>query len=522
MMRPSVRTGILPALASGILLCLGMPGTGGLWPLLFIALVPLLTTLKTASPGLAVQYSLVTGLVHFTSLLYWIVIVMGRYGGLGWYISYPTLVLLALVLSLFLVAFAVSARVLLAGPSMLAALWALPCIWVGLDWIRSFLFTGFPWMDLGYGLWSVPRLIQISDVTGHYGVTFVLLLTNTLVAALWVNGRAKVLRLSILAPAAVLLLGTAFYSAWRWQSLEHWMGTAASMRIGVVQGNILQDEKWVPEDREKTVMGYIGQTESLFSGEKPALVAWPETALPFYPEHNPLMAPVRYMVAGKDFGLLTGAPWYEVVDRQQEKYRYYNSALLLNPDGTFGGRYSKTHLVPFGEYVPMKKYLWFIAPIVQTVGDFTPGTVENPIVYNKARIGVVLCYESIFPDIAEKWAAAGANVLFNLTNDAWYGKSSAPQQSFAMTVFRAVETRRSVVRAANTGISGFIDPLGRVRKRSEIFVPWQAADDVVLNDAIPFVVGPGRLFGPLCLLAGAVLVLDGLRRRRRRRIQAMS
>ena len=521
MMRPFVRQGLLPALASGVLLCLGMPGTGGLWPLLFIALVPLLMALKTATPGQAVRRSLVTGLVHFTSLLYWIVIVMGRYGGLGWYISYPTLVLLALVLSLFLVAFAVSARVLLAGTSTLAALWALPCIWVGLDWIRSFLFTGFPWMDLGYGLWSVPRLIQISDVTGHYGVTFVLLLTNTL-AALWLTDRARVRRLSVLVPVVVLLLGAALYSAWRWQSLDQWMKTAATMRIGIVQGDILQDEKWVPEDREKTVMGYIGQTESLFTDKKPALVAWPETALPFYPEHNPLMAPVRHMVEDHAFGLLTGAPWYEVVDREKEMYRYYNSALLLNPDGTFGGRYSKTHLVPFGEYVPMKKYLWFIAPIVQTVGDFTPGTVENPIVYKNARIGVVLCYESIFPDIAEKWAAAGANVLFNLTNDAWYGKSSAPQQSFAMTVFRAVETRRSVVRAANTGISGFIDPLGRVGKRSEIFVPWQAAADVVLNDNTSFVVGPGRFFGPLCLLAGAVLVLDGLRRRRRRQVTAMS
>ncbi|MDR3631883.1 MAG: apolipoprotein N-acyltransferase [Desulfocapsaceae bacterium] len=514
MMRPFIRQApLLPALASGLLLCLGMPGTGGLWPLLFIALVPLLTALKAATPGQALRCGLVTGLVHFISLLYWIIIVMGRYGGLGWYISYPTLFLLALILSLFVMAFAVSARILLAGPSPLPALWGLPCIWVGLDWIRSFIFTGFPWMDLGYGLWSVPGLIQLSDLTGHYGITFVLLLTNTL-AALILTGREKTLRLPVLAPVAVLLLCLSLYSVWRWQSLDQWMATARTMRIGVVQGNILQNEKWVPEDREKTVMSYLGQTRSLFADNKPALVVWPETALPFYPEYHPgLMAPVWYMVEGSNTGLLTGAPWAEAVETR--KFRFYNSAMLLKPDGTLGGRYSKTHLVPFGEYVPMKKFLWFIAPIVQTVGDFTPGTVENPIVFGDARIGVVLCYESIFPDIAEKWAKVGANVLFNLTNDAWYGKSSAPQQSFAMTVFRAVENRRSVVRAANTGISGFIDPLGRVRKRSEIFVPWQAADDVVLNETVPFVVGLGHLFAPLCLAAGAALTLDGRRRRRR-------
>jgi apolipoprotein N-acyltransferase len=290
------------------------------------------------------------------------------------------------------------------------------------------------------------------------------------------------------------------------------------MPVGVVQGNVEQDKKWLPEEREKTVMDYIGQTVSLFPGKKPALVVWPESALPFFPEaQHPLMIPLRALTTQHQIALLTGAPWYTVVDRRARKYRYYNSALLINSEGNFGGQYFKTHLVPFGEYVPLKKYLPFIAPIVQTVGDFTPGTVENPIVYRSARIGVLLCYESIFPDIAEKWVRAGANILINLTNDAWYGKSSAPEQSFAMTVFRAVENRRSVVRAANTGISGFIDPLGRVRLRSEIFVPWQAVDDVALREEAPFLARYGYLFAPGCLLfGGASLVLGRVLRRRRK------
>jgi len=510
MTRLLVRQSIVPALVSGVLLCISLPGSGGVWSLLFVALVPLFASLSVAKYRQAVRYGLAAGLVHYLTLLYWIVIVLGRYGGLPWYFSYPALLLLAFVLSLFFVVFAVAARYLLIEASPLLILWALPCLWVGLDWIRSFLFTGFPWMDLGYGLWSVPRLIQISDITGHYGITFIILLFNTLITLFLIN-RTKTARAIVLVPVVLLLLAVGGYSAWRWQSLAE--KKYDIIPIGVVQGNVEQDKKWLPEEQRLTVLGYIRQTVSLFKGTKPALVVWPETALPFFPENNPLTADLRQLTRQSRIGLLTGAPWYTITDLNQRKFRYYNSALLIDSSGNFAGQYFKIHLVPFGEYVPLKKYLWFLAPLVQTVGDFTPGTIEKPIIFQKARIGVLLCYESIFADLAEKWVKAGANVLINLTNDAWYGKSSAPHQSFAMTVFRAVETRRSVVRAANTGISGFIDPLGRVQMQSEIFVPWQASEMVVLNDEVTFVVRYGHLFAPLCLFLGFCMILN-LRLRR--------
>jgi len=217
---------------------------------------------------------------------------------------------------------------------------------------------------------------------------------------------------------------------------------------------------------------------------------------------------LKQLTRQSGIGLLTGAPWYTVKDLAKRKILYYNSAILINSDGDLAGQYFKTHLVPFGEYVPMKKYLWFLAPLVQTVGDFTAGKVENPLVFRQAKIGVLLCYESIFAGLSEKWVRHGANLLINLTNDAWYGKSSAPHQSFAMTVFRAVETRRSVVRAANTGISGFIDPIGRVQMQSDIFVPWQAAEEVVLNNEVTFFVRYGHLFAPLCLFLGFCMLVN--------------
>ncbi len=505
MTRFLTRQSIVPALVSGVLLCISLPGSGGLWPVLFVALVPLLWALRTAGKGRAILYGLVTGLVHYLTLLYWIVIVLGRYGGLPWYFSYPGLLLLAFTLSLYFVVFAVAARYMLVKSSPLVVLWALPCIWVGLDWVRSFLFTGFPWMDLGYGLWNVPKLIQISDITGHYGVTFIILLLNTLIAHFLID-RTRAARAVVIVPVILLLVAVGGYSSWRWQSWNN--HRHITMPIGVVQGNVEQDKKWLPQEQRRTVMGYISQTDSLFGSQKPAFVVWPETALPFFPENNSLTKVLLQLTRQKDIGLLAGAPWYTVEDLRKRKIRYYNSALFLDPEGNLAGQYFKIHLVPFGEYVPLKKYLWFLAPLVQTVGDFTPGKIEEPIVFQKARIGVLLCYESIFAELSEKWAKAGANVLINLTNDAWYGKSSAPHQSFAMTVFRAVETRRSVVRAANTGVSGFIDPLGRIRMQSDIFVPWQAVDNVVLNDEVTFVVRYGHLFAPLCLFLGFCMLLN--------------
>jgi apolipoprotein N-acyltransferase len=259
--------------------------------------------------------------------------------------------------------------------------------------------------------------------------------------------------------------------------------------------------------QQETLTNYIGQSRGLIEKNHPSLVVWPETALPFYPVAHPLLQPVRDLAAQGQISLLTGAPWYEQDGGSsdgQELRRYYNSALLFDASGQITDKYSKSHLVPFGEYVPLKKFLPFLAPVVEAVGDFSPGVIQHPLACQNARIGVLICFESIFPDIARKWVGVKANILVNLTNDAWYGRSSAPYHSLAMTVLRAVETRRSLVRAANTGFSGFIDPLGRVRMLSPLFEPWAASTEVVLMDEETWFVRWGYLFAPLCL--GVVMV----------------
>jgi apolipoprotein N-acyltransferase len=525
--------------ATALMLWLAYPGGGELWPLLFVALVPFFVVVMGAKTARqAALLGMLLGLVHFAALLYWIVIVLGHYGGLPVYLAVAALLLLALYMSLYLGVFAMVARLFFLRCPASCALWLIPAAWVALDWCRSFLFSGLPWMDPGYGLARVPWLLQSADLWGHYGLSFILVLLNTLIALLCRAGIQKKGQLGLILPVLLLCAGVALYSFLRWQQIGKEMGQqvqrGATMRVGVVQGNIAQDQKWSPGLQEKALATYFRQTRDLVAQDRPVLVIWPETALPFYPSAHPLMRVVRDFAGQENISLLTGAPWVETAsedkrpggetsqekgDRRRwidaasgadgggaagnsdrKKPRYYNSALLINPHGSLIDGYSKSHLVPYGEYVPLKKMMPFLAPLVEAAGDFSPGAVSHALDCQNARIGVLICFESIFPEIARKWVGVRANLLVNLTNDAWYGRSSAPHHSLAMTVLRAVETRRSLVRAANTGFSGFIDPLGQVQKVSPLFEPWAGTAELVLMEEETWFVRWGYLFSPICLI----------------------
>jgi apolipoprotein N-acyltransferase len=513
-----LRWPLLLSLLSVPLLWLASPGGGDLWTLLFVALVPLLLAIPRFFGRSSFLAGNFTGCLIFLTLLHWIVFVLGHYGGLPIFISIPALVLLSIYMGLYLGLFFVLAGLIFRCLPPLLSLFFLPALWVGLDWLRSVAFSGFPWLDLGYFLWAVPQLVQTADLLGHYGLTYGIVLINTFLALMFMPGQTVRRRLQLAMPMLVVAIAAAGYSRQRWQQLDRAIMDPLRERMwmGVVQGNIDQALKWSPENQQATVATYLRETISLFNEHKPELVVWPETALPFYPPAYKDLGVLHNLTAQYDMALLTGAPWYEVIDRKARKMKFFNSAVLLQPDGKFSGRYDKSHLVPFGEYVPLKKFLPFIAPLVEAVGDFTPGQVERPLVWRQAKAGVLICFESIFADIARSWVNVGANVLVNLTNDAWYGRSSAPRHSMAMSVLRAVETRRSLVRAANTGISGFVDPLGRVRQASAIFETRAMVDDVVLMDEKTVFVRYGYLFAPLCLFLGAAACLSAFFRRRQR------
>ncbi len=493
---------VLP-IVTGAGLWLSFPGGGEFWPLLFVALIPLLLTVRGESADRAAAAGLIAGLAHFLPLLYWIIIVLGRYGGLPWFVSVPALLLLALYMSLYMAAFAALARAILRYFPAILALWLVPALWVGLDWLRGTLFTGFPWMDLGYGLYQTPLLIQVADLAGHHGVTYLIVFSNVLLLFLFGTGRRFAENLLLAGCGLCLLGGAGVYSGTKLTEFTSMISSpdAARMKIGIVQGNIDQSIKWSPPQQKITVDTYLALTESLLrEAELPAVVVWPETALPFYPPSNDQMGPLKNLVAGGEMALLTGAPWYEIIDRQNKKVKFYNSAFLLSPEGAYAGTYYKTHLVPFGEYVPLKKLLPFLAPLVEAVGDFSPGRIDRPLVWQEAKTGILICFESVFPELSRQWVKAGANILVNLTNDAWYGKSSAPHHSLAMAVLRAVETRRSLIRSANTGISAFVNPAGAIDGRSGLFEPWAAAREAVLMTDETVWVRFGYLFAPICLV----------------------
>ncbi len=508
--RPSRLLSLAAAAASALLLVLPMSGLAGCWPLLFVALVPLLSVLRRLPPMRAACMGMSCGLLYNIGLLYWIVIVLGRYGGLPPWISVPAMVLLALYMAGYMAVFCLLLGLLLRRSSNGSAglLLAAPVVWVGLDYLRSILFTGFPWMGLGYGLSGQPLLIQAADLGGQHLITFCVVLVNCLLVLLlerFGNRDAADAggRLLPVALSCLLLLAVGGYSLLRYPQVAAEMQSGETAGVVAVQGNISQDEKWSAARREDTVVRYLSLTRRGMENRDVDLVVWPETALPFYSQRSPLMGQVLDFVRQEGVALLTGGPYFVVQTQQGAEARavdYFNSGMLLDSAGRLAGRYDKQHLVPFGEYVPMRPYLPFLEPLVVSIGDFTAGSSSEPLRSGRIRAGVLICFESIFPGIARNEVRAGSNLLLNLTNDAWYGRSSAPYQSLAMTVFRAVENRRSLVRAANTGISGFVDPTGDIRVRSQLFEPAALTETVALLDGQTVFSRGGYWFGAGCML----------------------
>ncbi|MCI5116769.1 MAG: apolipoprotein N-acyltransferase [Candidatus Electrothrix sp. LOE1_4_5] len=507
------------ALFSAVLLTVAMPGKIGWWPFLFVALLPLLSTLGRLSVRQSILTGIVCGMFFYTGLLYWISPVLQRYGGMHPVVTITALFALVVYMTTYLCLFCCLGNSILIlrcrskGTSTALLLLAAPTLWVGLDFLRGTLFTGIPWMDIGYALYRQPLLIQAADLGGHHVITFAVVLINALL--LWLISRIQTADAAAsgyhFAPPVVVFLLLAFlggYSTVRYQQIVSKVATADTAFISAVQGNIQQNIKWVPSYKEKTIDQYLLLSRQIVTEEteKPDLFVWPETALPFYPAREPLMNKVLDFVWEKDILLLTGSPFFTVKPTQRKKVAYYNSALLLDRTGSMSARYNKQHLVPFGEYVPLRHYLWFLKPLVEVVGNFTAGDSSQPLDGETIQVGVLICFESLFPNIARKEVAEGANLLANLTNDAWYGRSVAPDHSWAMTVFRSVENRRSLVRAANTGISGFVSPTGEILQETELFKAKAISARIPLMTLQSVFVRGGHHFDSICLFLALILL----------------
>jgi len=273
-------------------------------------------------------------------------------------------------------------------------------------------------------------------------------------------------RIAPLAVTVVALLAIAVWGSRRVAS-RPWTREGEAIRVGLVQGNVDQAIKWDPSSAAQIFQDYIRYTRrAIFDGAR--LVLWPESSTPFMFEEDAAGAlQLRTLAKQAGVTLLFGSDQIE----RGTPMRYYNAAFVVRPDGTTGGVYRKMHLVPFGEYVPMQRLLFFAAPLTEQVGTFSPGTSPELLPVDGHHASVAICYEVIYPALVRQFVAEGSELLTTITNDAWFGKTSAPYQHFEQASMRAIETGRYLVRAANTGISGIVDPYGRVLARTGIFEP---------------------------------------------------
>jgi apolipoprotein N-acyltransferase len=502
----SPRGRLLAAALSGVLIFLSFPKFGnGL--IAWFALVPLFYALKNGTPSTGFKSGFVAGLIAHTAIFYWIALVAVQYGRLPLYAGVFVMLLLSAYLSLYTAFFG-------AGIVFLQKRWnnsflIAPLLWTTLEFVRSRIFTGFPWENLAYSQYLNKNIIQLADITGTYGISFLIVLVNLAVFETLHQGiknrrtAAKIL----LTLAGVLIV--IFYGYFRISEIEKLLVRAPSTEIALIQGNIDQCRKWDPLYQNETIDTY--ESLSISSGlKRGGILVWPETAAPFFFEQPGLLQKrLIHLARTSGCSLLFGSPRYEE-DGAQIFYR--NSAYLIEPDGIVSGRYDKVHLVPYGEYVPLKNLFPFINKFVAGIGDFRPGNGFVPLLNGNRRLGILICYEAIFPEAARAYKRRGADFLINITNDAWFGTSSAPYQHLSMTVFRAVETRLYLVRAANTGISAFIDPLGSIRKQSSLFSRTFLRDEVKYLDKRTFYAAYGDIF--VCLSLVLLVAYELIYRRR--------
>jgi apolipoprotein N-acyltransferase len=501
----------LLASLSGLLLILSFP-QWNLFVLAWVSIVPLLYAVRGRDAAQGCILGAVTGLVFNLGLVYWVTVSMTTYGKMPAALSLLVLLLFAAYLSLF-IAVPVWCSCYVERRLGIALTATLPFFWTAGEYVKSWFLTGFPWESLGYSQFLALPVVQIADITGVYGISFLLVLVNGVAAAfLEAVALKKSLPYRSLTTAALLLAAALLYGTARLERFDR-AGAPQGLAMALVQGNISQDVKWNPSFLDETMNIYGGLTLAA-APQKPALVIWPEAATPFFfQSERTYQEKVAAVMRKVGAYLLLGSPAWENAGNRTS---YFNSAFLVAPDGTIAGRYDKMHLVPYGEYVPLKPLFPFIEKMVVGIGDFSSGSEVRNLHFPGGTFGTLICYEIIFPDLVRRFAKNGAEFLVNITNDAWFGSTAAPYQHLSMAALRAIENRRWVARAANTGISAFISAGGRITQQSKLFTPASLTGTILKENELTFYTQRGDVFALLCtLLSCAVLGIPFITARRR-------
>ncbi len=455
-------------LVSGLLLVLSFPPFQLVLPS-FIALVPLLAFLeRERSTVRAVLGAFLCGLVFWGALLYWITI-----------FTDAGFVVLILIMASNLALFAWVTRRLESRFGLPLAVSA-PFVWTAIDYIHAHGDLAFTWGQPAYSLTYYPALIQFAEFCGPYGVTFWLVAFNGLLYTLYKRYRSS-LPVGRTASAAALMIVLPL--AWGSLVLNNAGDDLAggdNLRVSYIQPSIAQELKWSAEMRDST-FEILGQLSVSQAAERPDLVVWPEAAAPAYLRTDRRWREYVGSVAqGLDCYLLTGAPEYHFHEDRKD-YDSYNSAFLFAPNGLIAGKYDKIHMVPVSERMPFEDIFTGLKKIDVGGSHFVPG--DSLVVFHTGLgdFGTLICFESIFPEISRGMVRGGAQFLVNMTNDAWFERTSAAYQHSAFLVLRAIENRRAIVRSANTGVSAFYDSYGRRRQATKLYERTAATSGIRLR-----------------------------------------
>jgi apolipoprotein N-acyltransferase len=528
------------AATSGILLALSFPHYGHP-AVAWIALVPLLVALSGASPiPLAIPspirnppppirspqspsrerkarplrdalgLGLLTGAVFFLGTLYWITGVMAVYGGLPTPVAVGINTLLILYQALFVAIFAVVVRRLTIAYGSTALLSA-PLVWVTIEMGRTYVLTGFPWVLLGYSQASVLPIAQLASIFGVYGVSMLVAAVNAALAMTVAHRPpAPAYRYAPIAVALSMVIGVGVWGSRRAASAP-WTRQGDPIRVGLIQGNVQQDQKWDATRASDIFTDYLKKSRQAIA-QGAEFVLWPESAAPFlFNEDIPAAERIRTLAREARVPILVGSDEVEwrTNDRGRVPDKFFNSAFLVRADGTTAGVYRKMHLVPFGEYVPWQNLLFFAAPLTEQVGTFAPGVDPQLLPVNGHPVSVAICYEVVYPDQVRRFVAGGSEMLTTITNDAWFGRTSAPYQHFEQAAMRAIENGRYLVRSANTGISGIVDPYGRVVEKTDIFQSAVLVGEARFLTTTTFYARHGDVLAYASIIATVGLLLSG-------------
>jgi apolipoprotein N-acyltransferase len=449
------------------------------------------------------QFGYVLGISMFLILFYWILFLSSDQVTIPG-LMIPALCLMVLYLSLYTGLFGACFLFVYARRRALGIV-AAGALWTFAELLKARGVLGFPWGSLGYAVAEHPVLIQFASITSVAGLSFWIVIINYLcwlsVSSLRWRGRLAYAGVALLLFTAVFVHGVVTLSRGTYRD---------SMRVGIMQPNIDPKSKWDPKLKDAHMQKYVEMTRALSQCD-PELVIWPETAAPSFLRHHPRYQwMVREAAISDSVPILVGYPDWEPVG---DGYKYYNAAGLIDPHGRWQDEYAKMHLVPFSEALPFEERFEVLRNINLGQADFSAGTEYTLFEVQSMRFGVLICFESIFPELAREFVERGADFLVNITNDGWFGRTAGPLQHASMAVLRAVENRVPIARCANTGVSMIIDPYGRVIEERGLFLTGRICADMPMCRKGTFYTRHGQIIDLIPAILAILVVVAAVPRK---------